>query len=66
MIDLALYALKRYGKEWKKVAAMVRTRTVVQTRTHAQKQGAVCVLLMDPGESYRGCHSGQVGGVSDA
>jgi SHAQKYF class myb-like DNA-binding protein len=32
-----LTALKRYGKEWKKVAAMVRTRTVVQTRTHAQK-----------------------------
>lgn len=24
-------------KEWKKVAGMVRTRTVVQTRTHAQK-----------------------------
>ena len=24
-------------QEWKKVAAMVRTRTVVQTRTHAQK-----------------------------
>ena len=26
-----------YGKEWKKVAARVKTRTVVQTRTHAQK-----------------------------
>ena len=26
-----------YGKEWKKVAAKVKTRTVVQTRTHAQK-----------------------------
>ena len=25
------------GQEWKKVAAMVKTRTVVQTRTHAQK-----------------------------
>ena len=32
-----LQALKLYGKEWKKVAAMVKTRTVVQTRTHAQK-----------------------------
>lgn len=30
-------ALNKYGKEWKKVAAMVKTRTVVQTRTHAQK-----------------------------
>ena len=32
-----LSALRMYGKEWKKVAAKVRTRTVVQTRTHAQK-----------------------------
>ena len=32
-----LSALQMYGKEWKKVAAKVRTRTVVQTRTHAQK-----------------------------
>ena len=32
-----LLALQQYGKEWKKVAAKVKTRTVVQTRTHAQK-----------------------------
>ena len=32
-----LSALQLYGKEWKKVAARVKTRTVVQTRTHAQK-----------------------------
>lgn len=35
--ELFLDALKRHGKEWKKVASMVKTRTVVQTRTHAQK-----------------------------
>jgi SHAQKYF class myb-like DNA-binding protein len=35
--NLFLEALKKYGKEWKKVASMVKTRTVVQTRTHAQK-----------------------------
>lgn len=32
-----LSALQHYGKEWKMVAAKVKTRTVVQTRTHAQK-----------------------------
>jgi len=35
--DAFLQALQQYGKEWKKVAAKVKTRTVVQTRTHAQK-----------------------------
>jgi len=30
-------AYQMYGKDWKKVAAVVKTRTVVQTRTHAQK-----------------------------
>lgn len=35
--DAFLEALEEYGKEWKKVAAKVKTRTVVQTRTHAQK-----------------------------
>ena len=32
-----LVGLKLYGKEWKKVADIVKTRTVIQTRTHAQK-----------------------------
>ena len=32
-----LEGLAIHGKEWKKVAQMVKTRTVVQTRTHAQK-----------------------------
>jgi len=32
-----LIGIDMYGKEWKKVAAKVKTRTVVQTRTHAQK-----------------------------
>ena len=35
--EMFLKALRKFGKEWKKVAAMVKTRTVVQTRTHAQK-----------------------------
>ena len=35
--DAFLTGIRMYGKEWKKVAAKVKTRTVVQTRTHAQK-----------------------------
>mmetsp|Transcript_20709 Transcript_20709/g.34174 ORF Transcript_20709/g.34174 Transcript_20709/m.34174 type:complete len:471 (-) Transcript_20709:82-1494(-) len=32
-----LDGLNLYGKEWKKIAGMVSSRTVVQIRTHAQK-----------------------------
>ena len=32
-----LSGLQEYGKEWKKVADHVKTRTVAQTRSHAQK-----------------------------
>jgi SHAQKYF class myb-like DNA-binding protein len=35
--DTFLEGLKKYGKEWKRIAGAVKTRTVVQTRTHAQK-----------------------------
>jgi len=29
--------LDMYGKGWKKIAGLIKTRTVVQIRTHAQK-----------------------------
>ena len=32
-----LLGFQIYKREWKKVASVVRTRTVMQTRTHAQK-----------------------------
>ena len=32
-----LKALKRWGRDWKHVAASVRTRTSTQCRSHAQK-----------------------------
>jgi len=34
--DLFLKGLELYGREWKKIAAIIPTRTVVQIRTHAQ------------------------------
>jgi len=35
--NIFLEGLQLYGKEWKKLAGMIKTRTVVQIRTHAQK-----------------------------
>jgi SHAQKYF class myb-like DNA-binding protein len=34
---LFLKGLEQYGKGWKKIAKLIKTRTVVQIRTHAQK-----------------------------
>ncbi|GKY98023.1 hypothetical protein MPSEU_000760400 [Mayamaea pseudoterrestris] len=47
-----LEGLALFGKEWKKVAARVQTRTVVQTRTHAQK------YFQKMGKSAQSGHSG--------
>ena len=35
--QLFLDGLDAYGKEWKRIAELIKTRTVVQIRTHAQK-----------------------------
>lgn len=35
--DAFMEGLTTYGREWKKIAAMIPSRTVVQIRTHAQK-----------------------------
>lgn len=60
-----LAALQLYGKEWKKVAARVKTRTVVQTRTHAQKyfQKLHKVLEGGGGEKEANAVMGLVGGA---
>jgi SHAQKYF class myb-like DNA-binding protein len=46
-----LNGLRMYGKEWKKVAAKVKTRTVVQTRTHAQKYFQKLHKAMETGDT---------------
>ncbi len=43
--SLFLKGLEFYGKGWKKIAELIKTRTVVQVRTHAQKYFLVSVLL---------------------
>ena len=51
--ELFLEALKKYGKEWKKIAGAVQTRTIVQTRTHAQylhREGQSGKSLYDDGD----------------
>jgi len=35
--DLFMKGLELHGREWKKIASMIKSRTVVQIRTHAQK-----------------------------
>lgn len=35
--QLFVKGLELYGKGWKKIASLIKTRTVVQIRTHAQK-----------------------------
>ena len=47
-----LSALQMYGKEWKKVAAKVKTRTVVQTRTHAQKYFQKLAKVVESGKDH--------------
>lgn len=35
--EMFVLALRIYGREWKKIAEVVKTRTPIQIRTHAQK-----------------------------
>jgi len=50
--DTFLVGLKIFGKEWKRVASLVRTRTVVQTRTHAQKYFQKLQKAMAAGDDF--------------
>jgi len=35
--DLFVEGVKKFGRDWRKVSTVVKTRTVIQIRTHAQK-----------------------------
>eukprot|EP00986_Skeletonema_menzelii_P017547 scaffold20338_cov140-Skeletonema_menzelii.AAC.4 len=54
---LFLQGLEQHGKGWKKIASLIKSRTVVQIRTHAQKYFQKLAKARQNGE--------QVGGVMD-
>jgi SHAQKYF class myb-like DNA-binding protein len=43
-----LQCLREFGRDWKRVAAAIPSRTVVQIRTHAQKHFMKMVRLCAP------------------
>jgi hypothetical protein len=43
--------LDLYGRTWKKIAGIIKTRTVVQIRTHAQKYFLKIAKVRHTGES---------------
>ena len=74
---LFLQGLERHGKGWKKIATLIKSRTVVQIRTHAQKyfqklakarqSGAVdghAALGVSTAESHDGPPGGRGGNMS--
>jgi len=73
---LFLQGLERHGKGWKKIATLIKSRTVVQIRTHAQKyfqklakarqSGAVdghAALGVSTAEAYDGPAGARAGGA---
>lgn len=58
--------LELYGKGWKKIASLVKTRTVVQIRTHAQKYFLKMSKARQSGEqaSHHSQGKGAVSGIS--
>ena len=60
-----LEGLELYGKEWKQIASLVNSRSVVQTRTHAQKyfQKLLKQAHSTNGDTRRGGMSSSKSGV---
>jgi len=60
---LFLQGLEQHGKGWKKIATLIKSRTVVQIRTHAQKYFQKLAKARQNGESVAGVGMGTVGGA---
>jgi SHAQKYF class myb-like DNA-binding protein len=51
---LFLQGLDEYGKGWKKIAALIKSRTVVQICTHAQKYKTAMMMLLQDDAALKG------------
>lgn len=59
---LFLQGLEAHGKGWKKIATLIKSRTVVQIRTHAQKYFQKLAKARQNGEVVAGVHAQPHGG----
>jgi SHAQKYF class myb-like DNA-binding protein len=59
---LFLQGLEQHGKGWKKIASLIKSRTVVQIRTHAQKYFQKLAKARQNGEEGDISMEGRVGG----
>lgn len=63
---LFLQGLEQHGKGWKKIASLIKSRTVVQIRTHAQKYFQKLAKARQNGEQVGGVMDGSGAGVGGA
>mmetsp|Transcript_23558 Transcript_23558/g.49344 ORF Transcript_23558/g.49344 Transcript_23558/m.49344 type:complete len:1138 (-) Transcript_23558:485-3898(-) len=61
---LFLQGLEQHGKGWKKIATLIKSRTVVQIRTHAQKYFQKLAKARQNGEAAGGVGMGTVGAAA--
>jgi SHAQKYF class myb-like DNA-binding protein len=61
---LFLQGLEQHGKGWKKIASLIKSRTVVQIRTHAQKYFQKLSKARQNGEEGEVCMEGRGGPTS--
>ena len=62
--NLFLQGLELHGKGWKKIAGLIKSRTVVQIRTHAQKYFQKLAKAKQNGEDVGGSNAGVGNAIS--
>jgi SHAQKYF class myb-like DNA-binding protein len=62
---LFLQGLEQHGKGWKKIASLIKSRTVVQIRTHAQKYFQKLAKARQNGEEGEVTMEGRLSAIRD-